>query len=124
MKNVRTAKGNRIDMAALARANENKRAVSPGTLMNGRGDKIEPQGQVKQTVQAATRAVYETKTPPVQKTMETLPGAPKANRASRKKPVTDTDNTVIREDQKTRDDGSVYVEVEYSNGNIEIKEKE
>lgn len=122
MKNVHTAQGKRIDMAALARAHEERRAVSPGALMNGRGDRIEPSGQVKKTVQAVTREVYETKTPPVQKTVNNLPGAPKTNRKPRKKPLQPDGTTVVREEEITRQDGSVYVEVEYADGSIEIKE--
>ncbi len=128
MKQVRTAKGRVIDMQALAKANEKIRAVSPGNVnMNARGDRIDSSGNVLQTVQAKSRAAHNTTTAPEQRKMSDVPGnkenKPKP-RPAKKAAEADAEPTVIRQEQKMRDDGTSYVEVEYADGSMDVKEND
>ena len=120
MKQVRTAKGRMIDMGALAKANEETRAVSPGNIiMNGRGDRLDQGGNVVQTVQAKSRAVRDTTAAPEKKRLSDAPGAP-AKKAARPAST----EKVVRRESKEREDGSQYVEIEYEDGSIDVKEVE
>lgn len=128
MKQVRTAKGRIIDMQALAKANEEMRAVSPGNVnMNARGDRIDKSGNVVQTVQAKSRAARNTTSAPQQTRVSDLPGG-KAAKPAKKKPAPKaaepTGPRIVSENTKTRDDGTMYVEVEYDDGSMETKEVE
>jgi hypothetical protein len=131
MKQVKTAKGRMIDMQALARANEEMRAVSPGNInMNARGDRIDKSGNVIQTVQSRSRAARDTQAAPEQRKMSETPGnkenqPPKKKKASAPAAKTtteiNTDPIVVREEEKTRDDGTRYLEIEYDDGSMEVK---
>ena len=120
MKQVRTAKGRMIDMGALAKANEEVRAVSPGNvIMNARGDRLDAGGNVVQTVQAKSRAVRDTASAPEKRKLSDAPGAPP--KAVAKRPE-DKSAKIVRREPKDRDDGTQYMEIEYEDGSIETKE--
>jgi hypothetical protein len=128
MKQVKTAKGRVIDMAALAKMNETTRAVSPGNeKMNGRGDRIDSSGNVLQTVKAKSQAQHDTTTAPEMRSLSDVPTAP-AKKARDKKAdleITTAEDdvlTVIRREEKTRDDGTSYIEIEFDDGSMEVEE--
>ena len=54
MKRVKTARGKVIDMSAMAQKYENTRAVG-NVPMNAKGDRLDKQGNVKQTIQTVSR---------------------------------------------------------------------
>lgn len=127
MKQVRTAKGRMIDMAALAKKNEDARAVSPGNVtLNARGDRVDNSGNVVQTVQSKARVQHETTSAPEKRRLSDAPTAPKKAPVKKPKPATDGESNdgpmVIREEEKIRDDGSSYIEIEYDDGSMEVKE--
>ena len=127
MKQVKTAKGRVIDMAALAKTNETTRAVSPGNeKMNGRGDRIDSVGNVLQTVKAKAQAQHDTTSAPEMRNLSDVPTAPaKAPRAKKADSETTTGSdelNVVRREEKTRDDGTQYVEIEYDDGSMDVKE--
>ena len=126
MKQVRTAKGRIIDMGALAKANEEMRAVSPGNItMNGRGDRLDAQGNVIQTVKAKARVQHDTSHAPEKRKLSDAPGAPKVapkKKATPTKTAKESDPMVVREEEKTRDDGTRYLEVEFEDGSMDVKE--
>lgn len=122
MKQVRTAKGRVIDMAALAKANETMRAVAPGNVnMNARGDRLDGSGNVVQTVQAKSRAARDTTSAPEKKRLSDAPGAPK-KAAPKKKEADPVEPKVVAQEEKTRDDGTRYLEIEYDDGSMDVKE--
>lgn len=124
MRQVRTARGRLIDMGALAKANEQQRAVSPGNInMNARGDRLDPSGNVIQTVQSKARLQHKTTAAPEKRKLSDVPGAPPKIKA-KKKPAkaTTSDPIVVREEEKTREDGSRYIEIEYDDGSMDVKE--
>jgi hypothetical protein len=128
MKQVKTAKGRVIDMGALAKQHENERAVSPGNeKMNGRGDRVDSGGNVLQTVQAKARAQHDTTTAPEMRKLSDVPTAP-AKKARDKKADLEISVTedevlsVVSRKEKTRDDGTKYVEIEYGDGSMEVEE--
>ena len=109
MNNTKTAKGRLIDMAALARVNEDVRAVSPGNeRLNGRGDRVDASGNVLQTVQAKATIQHNTSHAPEKRKLSDAPTAPTKD--------------IVREETKTRDDGSTYIEVEYTDGSMDVTE--
>jgi|TARA_R110000851_G_scaffold99038_1_gene213913 hypothetical protein len=129
MKQVKTAKGRIIDMAALAKLNEQTRAVSPGnTNMNGRGDHLDASGNVAQTVQTKARAVHNTTSAPEKRKLSDAPtSTPKAKakaKAASDTPELDIDDglMVVREEEKERADGSRYLETEFDDGSMDTKE--
>ena len=125
MKQVRTAKGRIIDMGALAKANETVRAVAPGNVnMNARGDRLDASGNVIQTVQAKSRAARDTTSAPEKKKLSDAPGAPAKPAAPKKKAADPIEPKVVSQQEKTRDDGTKYVEIEYDDGSMDVKEVE
>jgi hypothetical protein len=125
MKQVKTAKGRIIDMAALAKANEETRAVSPGNqTLNARGDRIDSSGNVIQTVQAKSRAVHSTTTAPERRKLSDAPTAPKKV-PPKVDPVAEAEpesNGEVGRKEKTREDGTKYLEIEYADGSVETQE--
>lgn len=127
MKSVKTARGRTIDMGALAKANEEVRAVG-NVPMNARGDRLDASGNVVQTVQAKSKAARDTTKAPEKKRISDAPGAPKKRAPSKKKkePVAaagDLDElSIVREEEKTRDDGTRYVETEFADGTMDVRE--
>jgi hypothetical protein len=125
MKQVKTAKGRIIDMAALAKLNEQDRAVSPGNAkMNGRGDHLDSSGNVVQTVQAKARAVHNTTSAPEKRKLSEAPTSKPKAKAADKAPEPDIDDglLVVREEEKERDDGTRYLEIEFEDGSMDVKE--
>lgn len=124
MKQVKTARGRVIDMSALAKQNEKERAVSPGNItMNARGDRIDKSGNVVQTVQAKARAQHNTTSAPEKRKLSEAPGSPQATKKKLEKKEPDpVAPKVVREEEKERDDGSRYLEIEYDDGSMDVKE--
>jgi hypothetical protein len=123
MKQVKTAKGRIIDMAALAKINEQALAVTPGNAkMNGRGDRLDASGNVVQTVQAKARAVHNTKTAPEKRKLSEAPTSKSKAKAADKAPDIADELLVVREEEKVRDDGSRYLEIEFEDGSMDVKE--
>lgn len=130
MKQVKTAKGKVIDMSALAKANEERPAVSPGNIkMNARGDRIDSSGNVKETVQARSRRVHDTKSVPEKKKLSEAPGAKKDNAEAKAKAkkreeveASGLEPGELRRETKIRDDGTQYIEIEYEDGSMDVKD--
>ena len=113
----RTAKGRMIDMSALAKANEESRAVG-NAGMNARGDAIDRSGNVVRTVQAKARAQHNTTSAPVTAKMSDTPN----NKDAKKAPSQNVTPKVVSETKKTRDDGTTYLEIEFEDGSFDVKE--
>jgi hypothetical protein len=114
---ITTARGRTIDMSVLTAQNEKIKAVG-NVLMNARGDRLNPDGTVKMTVEQMARLDQDRKAPP----RETAISDPKpiSEKASVAKPVPIPQP--ISKITKTRDDGTKYVEIEYDDGSIETTE--
>ena len=117
MKRVKTARGKVIDMSAMAQKYENTRAVG-NVPMNAKGDRLDKQGNVKQTIQTVSRVQHESAEAP--KTAAVSDPVPKTEKAS--PAATPSAPMAVNETTHTRDDGSQYVEIEYDDGSIETKE--
>jgi len=125
MKTVKTARGRSIDMGALAEKNEKTRAVS-NLNMNGRGDIIDNRGNVEIPREEIQKKFYKNNVPGADtetvsikaeetKTEEkTVVEEPKAPTKKQKDEVTEVNKTA-----RTRDDGTQYFEVEYSDGSMQ-----
>lgn len=129
MKQVKTARGRVIDMGALAKANEEMRAVSPGNVnMNARGDHLDASGNVVKTVQAKSRAARDTTSAPEKRKLSEVPGAPEkskkeaAPKAEPSAKATGDDQRILSQTEKTREDGSRYLEIEFEDGSIQTAE--
>jgi len=124
MKQVKTARGRVIDMGALAKANEKERAVSPGNVnMNARGDIIDRSGNVVETVQAKSRKVHNTSSAPERRKMSDTPNVTKTKKAAAPAPDP-IGPEVVRREERERDDGTRYIEIEYSDGSMDVEEIE
>ena len=139
MKTVKTARGRIIDMAALAAKAEETRAVS-NVPVNARGDIIDNRGNVKVTKEKITAEHYKTATPGVEEEVSIKKEAtepapvpekvtenfqepkpapkPKAKPTPPPAPV-EEEVTEIARRERTREDGTTYWEIEYSDGSIE-----
>lgn len=123
MRQVRTAKGRVLDMASLAKANEEVKAISPGNVtLNARGDEVDRAGNVIRTVQAKSKAAHNTTSAPERTKLSDAPGAPKKKSVSKKNTTKEPEIGVARQEEKTRDDGTRYLEIEYDDGSMETKE--
>lgn len=118
MKQVKTAKGRVIDMGALAQQNEEVRAIG-NVPMNARGDRLDASGNVLATVQAVARTQAELKTAPEKRKLSDAPGNKKP---SKRKAKEEPQLLEISREEKTRDDGTRYVEIEYDDGTMDVQE--
>lgn len=116
MKTVRTARGKTIDMSALAAKHENERAVS-NVPVNARGDIIDSRGEIKVKREDVSREFYK----------NNVPGADE-KQVPIKEEIVDTGSKKKKEEpalveisrvERERKDGSIYYEVEYSDGSME-----
>lgn len=126
MKQVKTARGRIIDMGALVKANEEVRAVSPGNVnMNARGDHIDKSGNVIKTVQAKSRAARDTTTAPEKTKLSDVPGSgnkPKKKESENSPKATGDQQRIVSQTEKSREDGSRYLEIEFEDGSIQTTE--
>ena len=145
MKTIKTARGKTLNMAQLAAQQENTRAVS-NVPINAKGDIIDSRGNVevpreeiskeyyKDNLQGTEEAVSikedheEVVQPTIEPTPEPAPEPKPAKKKATPKPkpapvVTEEEEVVeVGRRQRTRDDGSTYWEVEYSDGSMGTEE--
>jgi hypothetical protein len=128
MKTVKTARGRTLDMGNLAAKNERTRAVS-NLNMNARGDIIDNRGNVEIPREKIQKEFYKDNVPgadtkevslkedekPAEAKKPVDTPAPKSKAAPKQAPkITEVSRTA-----RTRDDGTQYFEVEYSDGSME-----
>ena len=122
MRNIRTAKGKKLDMSALAKQHENVRAVS-NVIMNARGDRLDAKGNVVKTVRAIAQKQHEIEEPP---TMAPISNPTKVEDAVKEAPaeqsIEDTINIVNQALKEREEDGTFYLEIEYDDGSMETRE--
>ena len=122
MRNIRTAKGKKLDMSALAKQHENVRAVS-NVIMNARGDRLDAKGNVVKTVRAIAQKQHEIEEPP---TMAPISNPTKVEDAVKEapaeQPIEDTINIVNQALKEREEDGTFYLEIEYDDGSMETRE--
>lgn len=130
MKTVKTAKGRTLDMGTLAAKNEMTRAVS-NLNMNARGDIIDNRGNVEISREKIQKEFYKDNVPgsdtenvsikedespaEAKKPVDAPKPVPKKQSASKQA----TEVTEISRTARTRDDGTQYFEVEYSDGSMQ-----
>lgn len=120
-RNVRTARGKSLDMSTIAAKNETVKAVG-NVLMNARGDRLNPDGSVRITVEQMARLDQDRKTPPKQVAISD-PVPVTANKpVEQSSAEIELDLEPISKITKTREDGTRYVEIEYNDGSVETKE--
>jgi hypothetical protein len=135
MKRVKTAKGRMLDMSALAAKNETTRAVS-NLPLNARGDIIDNRGNVEVSRENISKEYYKDNVPgsdvekisiqaeEVTPDVTVPPVTPKKETPKASTPIPTPKNvgdkvTEISRKARTRDDGTSYFEVEYSDGSME-----
>tara|TARA_B110000858_G_C17708805_1_gene429545 strand:- start:481 stop:912 length:432 start_codon:yes stop_codon:yes gene_type:complete len=136
MKRVKTAKGRMLDMSALAAKNETTRAVS-NLPINARGDIIDNRGNVEVSRETISKEYYKDNVPGSDVEEISIQAEEKAadvtvppvtpKKAEVKKtptPVPTPKNigdkvTEVGRTARTRDNGTSYFEVEYSDGSME-----
>jgi hypothetical protein len=112
MKTVTTARGTQINMSAIAAQHEETRAVSNMPL-NARGDIIDNRGKVKVSKEKISATYYK----------DTVVGVTEqiSIKEETANPKTDTANgdpTETSRELRERNDGTLYYEVEYSDGSM------
>ena len=139
-RNIRTARGAVIDMAALAAKNETTRAVG-NVPMNARGDRLNEDGTVKMKAEDIAVAHQNLQQPPQQTPIsDPKPIEPETIKATEQAPeqpkkqvpqepiIPNLEEQFSQEPEaiskitRTRDDGTKYVEIEYDDGSIETLE--
>ena len=113
MKRIKTARGQVLDMGALATQNEKTRAVS-NVPVNARGDIIDNRGNVQVPREQVSKEYYK----------ETVPGADTTKVSIKeeesKKPAKKKSGPVeVNREMRERKDGTIYYEVEYDDGSME-----
>jgi hypothetical protein len=123
MRQIRTARGATIDMGVLSAKHEKTKAVG-NMLMNARGDRLNPDGSIKMTVEQMARMDQDRKsTPHATAISDPKPISP-TTQATQHVDVPDVelDPEPISKITRTREDGTKYVEIEYDDGSIETVE--
>ena len=122
MKTVKTARGAMLDMGALSTKFERERAVS-NVPVNARGDIIDSRGAVKVPKEKVAKEFYKNSVPgaETQVSIKTdssdQPAPTKSTKAAKV-----TEPTEVSRRVRTRDDGSQYAEVEFSDGSMTVQE--
>ena len=128
MKRVKTAKGQILDMAALASKYEKTRAVS-NVDVNARGDIIDNRNQVKVPREKISKEFYKNNVPgadtkevsiKTEEKPEPVKAQPKEEKVEQ--PKKESKPTETKRTTRTREDGTSYHEVEYSDGSMETIE--
>jgi len=126
MKTVKTARGRTLDMGNLAAKNEKTRAVS-NLNMNARGDIIDNRGNVEIPREKIQKEFYKNNAPSEKESVSIKAEETKTEKKTvveepkpvvKKQPTTPKVTEVSRT-ARTRDDGSQYFEVEYSDGSMQ-----
>ena len=126
MKTVKTARGRTLDMGTLAAKNETTRAVS-NLNMNARGDIIDNRGNVEILREKIQKEFYKNNTPVEKENVSIKAEETKTEKKTvveeptptAKKQTTTTKVTEVGRTARTRDDGTQYFEVEYSDGSMQ-----
>ena len=120
---IKTAKGRIIDMGALSAKNETDKAVG-NILMNARGDRLNPDGSVRLTVEQMARLDQNSKVPPHRTAISDPKPVMPAQAAQQRVdvPEVELDQEPVSKITRTRDDGTKYVEIEYDDGSVETLE--
>lgn len=123
MKTVKTARGAMLDMGALSTKFERERAVS-NVPVNARGDIIDSRGAVKVPKEKVAKEYYKNSVPGAEtkvsiKADSTDEPAPAAKPAKKEQPPAVTE---VSRRTRTRDDGTQYDEVEFSDGSMTVQE--
>jgi len=130
MRQVKTRRGRILDMGALAAKYEKERAIS-NVPVNARGDIIDSRGNVKVPKDKILNEYYKDTVPgqttevPIKEDDSTPAPAPEPTPEPTPQPepvVQEEGVTEIGRRQRTREDGSTYWEIEYSDGSMEIEE--
>jgi hypothetical protein len=123
MRQIKTARGAVIDMGVLSAKNEKTKAVG-NALMNARGDRLNPDGSIKMTVEQMARMDQDRKSTPQSTAIsDPKPIAPTQLKSQKVDvPDVDLDPEPISKITRTREDGTKYVEIEYDDGSVETVE--
>lgn len=123
MRQIKTARGAVIDMGVLSAKNEKVKAVG-NALMNARGDRLNPDGSVKITVEQMARLDHDRRSTPQPTAISDPKPVTPTTQATKKidVPDVDLDPEPISKITRTREDGTKYVEIEYDDGSIETVE--
>jgi len=142
MKTVKTARGRTLDMGALRTKFEETRAVS-NVPVNARGDIIDNRGNVTVSRETVSKAYYKDTVVGVEENInikqesvepdaivevtEEVKEKPAPTPKAEAKPTTKTKEvkteiTELSRRQRTRNDGSQYWEIEFSDGSMTTEE--
>jgi hypothetical protein len=120
MKTVKTARGNMLDMGALSTKYERERAVS-NVPVNARGDIIDSRGDIRVPKEKIASKYYRDSVPGAETRVSIKSDSSDAAPAS--KPA-QTSVTEVARRRRTRDDGTQYDEIEFSDGSMTVHEAE
>jgi uncharacterized membrane protein YkoI len=120
MKKVKTARGKMLDIGLLATQYQNERAVS-NVPVNARGDIIDNRGKVVVTREKVKETYYKNTVPGTEASVSIREDSTDNSESLESAPKIKKKNTPVevRRTERARDDGSVYYEVEYSDGSME-----
>lgn len=146
MKDVKTARGRNLNMAILAAQNEQTRAIS-NVPVNAKGDIIDNRGNVTVPREQVSKEYYKdnltgieesisikedkTEAPVVEAEPAKQPPKPKAKKKEAPAPKVEPVVPVVAEEEgvtevgrrsRTREDGTKYWEIEFSDGSMTTEE--
>jgi DNA-directed RNA polymerase subunit M/transcription elongation factor TFIIS len=128
MRNVKTARGKVLNISALAAQNETARAVG-NVPVNARGDIIDNRGKVQVSREEVTKQAYREAAPDAttkimaikedEQNIAEIMEEPKKKSQPKEGKVEEVERQL-----KQREDGSQYIEIEYSDGSFKTVEVE
>ena len=135
MKTVKTARGRTVDMGALRAKHENTRAIS-NMPINAKGDIIDSRGKVVIPRETISKEYYKDNVPgstdtqvSIKEDQQQVNEVKETEVVNEPTPAPEPDPVVQEEGvieigrrQRTREDGSTYWEIEFSDGSMEVEE--
>lgn len=114
----RTARGQTLDMAALAAKHETQRAVS-NVPINARGDIIDSRGEVQVPKEQLVKKAYDAVQAETANDKASIKeDKPIKNTKATKEVILEEGPIELGRTKRTRSDGSEYYEIEYSDGSM------
>lgn len=122
MKRIKTARGQILDMQALAARHDRTRAIS-NVPINARGDVIDNRGEIKVTREEVSKSYNANTVVGVTDTISIKEDIKEeVVETNLEMEIPTTENEVVSRTEREREDGSKYFEVEYSDGSMAEEE--
>tara|TARA_B100000809_G_scaffold257328_1_gene298696 strand:+ start:50 stop:451 length:402 start_codon:yes stop_codon:yes gene_type:complete len=115
---IKSARGKKVNMATIVAKGERQRAVSNAPL-NARGDIIDSRGEIKVTREHLSKEFYKNNLPGIEEEISISSSDSDTTDVIEEVAIDQEEMiTEVSRTERVRDDGTPFIEVEYSDGSM------